>query len=218
MDAVFTHNLSLRRSLMTKLSVLLVFFLLLSVVVMANSIKLATPDDWIDRMMATRGSNPGATVLAGALNPAQPDDWIDRMSAAKSSDIASPGYLWQINQVEVTMNEAGSTKDLDKMLSLFASDATLISGGKTYAGIDQIRAYWTHAGPFLPQNHWAGYTPVYKNHISVRSDRATLQFECLWIDVATRQVQAYSYSNNVLVRVGDKWMIKEMRAGAATET
>jgi hypothetical protein len=203
---------------MTKLSALLIFFLLLSVVVMASPGTRVQPDDWIDRMMVVRGFDPGAIVIAETSIPARAADWIDRMSAARSSDVASPRYLWQINQVEVTLNEAGSTKDIDKLLSLFASDATLISGGRTYAGIDQIKSYWKQAGPFLPQNHWAGYTPAYRNQIHVSNDRATLHFECLWVDVATSRVQAHSYMNNVLVRIGDKWIIKEMRAGAAKET
>jgi hypothetical protein len=37
-----------------------------------------------------------------------------------------------IHKIEIIFHEAGTTKNLDLMLSLFADDATLTSGGKTY--------------------------------------------------------------------------------------
>ena len=41
-----------------------------------------------------------------------------------------------IHKIEIVFHEAGTTKNLDLMLSLFADDATLTSGGKTYKGKD----------------------------------------------------------------------------------
>jgi hypothetical protein len=61
-----------------------------------------------------------------------------------------------LHKIEITFHEAGTTKNLDLMLSLFADDATLTSGGKTYAGKDQIKAYWRAAGTFQPQHHGPG--------------------------------------------------------------
>jgi hypothetical protein len=46
----------------------------------------------------------------------------------------------QIHNIEIVLHEAGTTKNLDLMMSLFADDATITSGGKTYSGKDQIRA------------------------------------------------------------------------------
>jgi hypothetical protein len=57
-----------------------------------------------------------------------------------------------IHKIEIIFHEAGTTKNLDLMLSLFADDATLTSGGKTYRGKDEIRSYWLAAGTFQPQN------------------------------------------------------------------
>jgi hypothetical protein len=57
-----------------------------------------------------------------------------------------------LHKVEIAFHEAGSTKNLDLMLSLFADDAVLTAGGKTYIGKDQIKSYWQAAGPFQPQN------------------------------------------------------------------
>jgi hypothetical protein len=59
-----------------------------------------------------------------------------------------------IHKIEIVFHEAGTTKNLDLMLSLFADDATLTSGGKTHKGKDEIRSYWQAAGPFQPQNQW----------------------------------------------------------------
>lgn len=40
----------------------------------------------------------------------------------------------QLHQVEITFHQAGTTKNLDLMLSLFADDATLTAGEKHIAG------------------------------------------------------------------------------------
>ena len=58
----------------------------------------------------------------------------------------------QIHNIEIVFHQAGTTKNLDLMMSLFADDATITSGGKTHSGKDRIRAYWQSAGPFQPQN------------------------------------------------------------------
>ena len=60
----------------------------------------------------------------------------------------NPEDFMQIHMIEITFHEAGTTKNLDLMLSLFADDATITAGGKTYSGKDQIRRYWQAAGPF----------------------------------------------------------------------
>jgi ketosteroid isomerase-like protein len=57
-----------------------------------------------------------------------------------------------IHKIEIIFHEAGTTKNLDQMLSLFADDATLTSGGKTYQGKEQIKKYWQAAETFQPQN------------------------------------------------------------------
>jgi hypothetical protein len=78
-----------------------------------------------------------------------------------------------IHKIEIIFHEAGTTKNLDLMLSLFADDATLTSGGKTYKGKDEIRSYWQAAGPFQPQNQWVAYTPAFRIKYAVEGDRRT---------------------------------------------
>lgn len=138
-------------------------------------------------------------------------------AAAGAATGPNPADAMALHQIEIDFHKAGTTKDLDLMMSLFADDATISSGGKTYTGREQIRDYWSHAGPFLPQNHWAGYTAAYKIRIGVEGDRGTLYFECLWVDVATGQVKAHTYSNVVAVRASGKWLIKELKGGVATD-
>src|ERR1700751_2292492 len=58
----------------------------------------------------------------------------------------------QLHKVEIAFHEAGTTKNLDLMLSLFADDAVLTAGGKTYTGKDQIRRFWQGAGTLPAAN------------------------------------------------------------------
>src|SRR6516165_6123654 len=64
-----------------------------------------------------------------------------------------------LHKVEIAFHEAGTTKNLDQMLSLFADDAVLIAGGKTYTGKDQIKGFWQAAGTFQPQKPMGGLYP-----------------------------------------------------------
>ena len=84
-----------------------------------------------------------------------------------------------IHKIEIEFHRAGTTKNLDLMLSLFADDATLTSGGKTYTGKDQIRAYWQAAGPFQPQNQWVAYTPAFRIKYDVEGNTGHLSFGVL---------------------------------------
>ena len=122
-----------------------------------------------------------------------------------------------LHKIEITFHEAGTTKNLDLMLSLFADDATLISGGKTYTGKDQVRSYWQAAGTFQPQNQWVAYTPAFRIKYTVEGDAAHLYFECLYVDKVSNKIAAHTNSNDTLVRVNGKWLIKEMKAAAVPE-
>jgi len=118
----------------------------------------------------------------------------------------------QIHKVEITFHEAGTTKNLDLMLSLFADDATITAGGKTYHGKDQIRSFWQAAGTFRPQNQWVAYTPAFRIKYDVEGDNAHLYFECLYVDKAANKIVAHTNSNDTLVRINGRWLIKDMKA------
>jgi len=121
------------------------------------------------------------------------------------------------HNIEIIFHEAATTKNLDLMLSLFADDATLTSGGKTYRGKDEIRSYWLAAGTFQTQNQWVAYTPAFRIKYEVEGDRAHLYFECLYVDKEKKNIAAHTNSDDTLIRVKDKWLIKEMKASSVPE-
>jgi uncharacterized protein (TIGR02246 family) len=122
-----------------------------------------------------------------------------------------------LHKVEIAFHEAGTTKNLDQMLSLFADDAVLTAGGKTYTGKDQIKGFWQAAGTFQPQNQWVAYTPAFRIRYDVEGDRAHLYFECLYVDKAANKIAAHTNSDDTLVRVNGRWLIKEMKAAPVPE-
>jgi SnoaL-like domain len=140
--------------------------------------------------------------------------WIGVNASAAAEN---PTDFMEIHQIEIVFHEAGTTKNLDLMLSLFAPDATISSGGKTYSGADQIREYWRAAGPFQPQNQWVAYTPAFRIKYSVEGDKAHLYFECLYVDKAANKIAVHTNSNDDLVRVDGKWLIKQMTAAIVPE-
>ena len=122
-----------------------------------------------------------------------------------------------LHKVEIAFHEAGTTKNLDLMLSLFADDAVLSAGGRTYIGKDQIRRFWQAAATFQPQNHWVAYTPAFRIRYGVEGNRAHLYFECLYVDKDTNKIAAHTNSDDTLVRINGRWLIKEMKAASVRE-
>jgi len=134
--------------------------------------------------------------------------------AMAASEESNPADFMDLHQVEIVFHTAASTKNIDMMMSLFADDATLSAGGKTWAGKDQVRSYFTSvAGSFQPQNQWVAYTPAHRIKFEVKGDRASLYFECLYVDTKGREIKAHTFSDDNLVRSGNRWLIKEMKAG-----
>lgn len=130
----------------------------------------------------------------------------------------SPADLMALHNVEIVFHQAASTKDLDLMMSLFADGATLAVEGKTYTGKDQVRSYFASvAGSFQPQNRWVACTPAQRIRIDISGNQAHLYFECLYVDVASKQIAAHTFSDDNMVRSGGKWLIKEMKAGPLPE-
>jgi hypothetical protein len=123
----------------------------------------------------------------------------------------------QIHKIEITFHEAGTTKNLDLMLSLFADDATITSGGKTYIGKEQVRSYWQAAGVFQPQNQWVAYTPAFRIKYDVQGDTGHLYFECLYVDKVANKIALHTNSEDTLTRVNGRWLIKDMKAAVMPE-
>jgi uncharacterized protein (TIGR02246 family) len=138
------------------------------------------------------------------------------MIAGASTEENADNFM-QLHKVEITFHEAGTTKNLDLMLSLFADDAVLTAGGKTYTGKDQIKSFWQGAATFQPQNQWVAYTPAFRIRYNVDGDRAHLYFECLYVDKAANKIAAHTNSDDTLMRVNGRWLIKEMKAAPVPE-
>jgi hypothetical protein len=138
--------------------------------------------------------------------------------ASAGSEESNPVDFMELHRVEIVFHTAASTKNLDMMMSLFADDASLTSGGKTYTGKEQVRGYFTTvAGYFQPQNQWVAYTPAQRIRFEVNGERAHLYFECLYVDAKTKEIKAHTSSDDNLVRSDGKWLIKEMKAGTVPE-
>ena len=128
-------------------------------------------------------------------------------SPSVSSDLQKQADLYAINQIEVNWHKAASTKDLDLMMTLWADNATFTTASQTYAGKDQIRAFFAKAAPFQPANNWVSDTPAYKSITTVEGDKGTLYFQCDYIDVATKVVQVTVSADQEVARVNGKWVI-----------
>jgi hypothetical protein len=138
--------------------------------------------------------------------------------AMAATEDQNPVDFMELHQVEIAFHTAASTKNIDLMMSLFADDASLSVGGKTYRGKSEVRSFFaTVAGSFQPQNSWVAYTPAHRIRFDVSGDRAQLYFECLYVDVKTKEIKAHTFSDDNLVRAGGKWLIREMKAGAVPE-
>jgi ketosteroid isomerase-like protein len=129
-------------------------------------------------------------------------------STEGGADIGSAADILQVRNVEIIFHQAGSvlpSRNLDLMMSLYAEDAVLTDtahGNKQYKGKEEVRRYFQDvAAPFRPENHWIGYTPAMRIRSQVDGDRATLYFQCLWMDVDKNAIGAHSFSDMTLTRV-----------------
>ena len=61
------------------------------------------------------------------------------------------------------------------------------------------------------------YTPAFRIKYSVEADNAHLYCECLYVDKAKNNIAAHTNSEDVLIRVKGKWLIKEMKANSVPE-
>ena len=74
------------------------------------------------------------------------------------------------------------------MMSLWAPGAVFNIDQQTLTGKAQIRQWFaTENKAFMPSHHWESDTPTYKIRIDLNGDKATLYFECHYIDPKTSQ-------------------------------
>jgi ketosteroid isomerase-like protein len=129
-------------------------------------------------------------------------------SSASDQATEQKADSYEVSQIERTFHEAISKKDIDKLVALFATNATGTFGpGKTVTGQEQIREVWSKSKAFEPKTHWLSDHPAYKLKVTIDGDRGTLHFECHFIDVETGKVAATTAGNLDVAKIDGRWLI-----------
>jgi hypothetical protein len=116
--------------------------------------------------------------------------------------------LYAIGQIEKSIHESITKKDIDQMMSIFAPNATATFGpGQTVSGKKAIRRVWLRGSAFKAETHWLSDHPAYKLKATVDGDRGTLRFECHFIDLVTRKVAAVTAANLDVARIDNRWLV-----------
>ena len=123
----------------------------------------------------------------------------------------------RLEQIEKRFHEAQTKKDIDLMMSLYATNATMTVGpGVTGSGADEIRRFWLEdSAPFAPENTWISDHPAYKLEVTVNGDRGTLHFECHYVDSETRKVVSATAGDFDVARIDGTWLMTNF-VGATT--
>ena len=116
--------------------------------------------------------------------------------------------LWQIEQIEARFHRATSYHDLNLMMSLWAPGAVFNIDQETLTGKAQIRQWFaTQSKAFKPGDVWESDTPSYKIRINLNGDKATMYFECHYIDAKTSKVVAIAGVTHTLQKINGQWLI-----------
>jgi SnoaL-like domain len=125
--------------------------------------------------------------------------------------------LYQIDQIEVKFHRATSHHDINLMMSLWAPGAVFNIDQETLVGKAQIRHWFlTKNKAFMPSHHWESDTPSYKLRVDLNGDKATMYFECHYIDPKTAMVVATAGVTHTLQKVDGKWLITNSAGSTAT--
>ena len=125
--------------------------------------------------------------------------------------------LYQIDQIEVKFHRATSKHDLGLMMSLWAPGAVFNIDQETLVGKAQIKHWFaTQNGAFMPAHHWESDTPSYKIRIDLHGDKASMYFECHYIDPATGVVVAKAGVTHTLQKINGQWLITNSAGSTAT--
>jgi len=138
-------------------------------------------------------------------------------AAAKDETVQREADLYLIDQVEVKFHRATSTHNLNLMMSLWAPGAVFNIDQQTLTGKAQIRHWFaTENKAFMPSHHWESDTPSYKIRISLNGDKATMYFECHYIDPKTSKVVAVAGVDHRLQKINGNWLIIDSAGAPAT--
>jgi len=116
--------------------------------------------------------------------------------------------LYLIDQIEVKFHRATSRHDINLMMSLWAPGAVFNIDQQTLVGKSQIRHWFlTENKAFQANPRWESDTPSYKIKIDLNGDKATMYFECHYIDTQTSKVITEAGVTHTLQKINGQWLI-----------
>ena len=138
---------------------------------------------------------------------------VSRLDAKTQSE----ADLWEIDQIEVKFHRATSHHDINLMMSLWAPGSVFNIGTATLTGKAQIRHWFlTQNKAFQANPHWESDTPSYKIRISLNGDKATIYFECHYVDTKTGQIVTEAGVTHDLQKINGQWLITNSASSNAT--
>jgi hypothetical protein len=137
--------------------------------------------------------------------------------ASTSDDVTQrDADLYQIDQIEVKFHRATSHHNLKLMMSIWAPGSVFNIDQQTLVGKTQIRHWFaTENGAFMPSHHWESDTPSYKIRINLNGNKASLYFECHYIDPKTGTVVAKAGVTHTLQKINGTWLITNSAGSTA---
>jgi ketosteroid isomerase-like protein len=134
-----------------------------------------------------------------------------------NAKIQQEADLYEIDQIEVKFHRATSKHDINLMMSLWAPGAVFNIDQQTLTGKAEIRHWFlTENKAFMPSHHWESDTPSYKIKTNLNGDKATMYFECHYIDPKTGMVVAAAGVTHTLQKINGQWLIIDSAGSTAT--
>jgi ketosteroid isomerase-like protein len=159
----------------------------------------------------------GGCVLAAAVAALAAGCGGSGNASGANATVEREANLWQIDQIEVKFHRATSYHDLNLMMTLWAPGAVFNIDGATLTGKAQIRQWFaTQSKAFKPVDVWESDTPSYKIRINMNGDKATMYFECHYIDPKTQEVAAWAGVTHTLQKIKGKWLIVDSASSNPT--
>jgi hypothetical protein len=156
---------------------------------------------------------PGIAVGIGGLAAAT----LSPLKAQERGD--GSAQRGKIYKLQAAFHLAKSIQDIDLMMSLWDSNASLTIPGNPnspFVGSDSIKAFLLTTGSFTHQR--LSLVPSFKIQIDIHGDEAFFYEECHDVqdfDLSSRFIAADTYLAGTLRKVEGKWLFWNMFGGSA---
>jgi len=158
-----------------------------------------------------------AGVVAALVVPLTASGGTAARVSTNSTKVQNEADMYEILQVEAKFHRATSHHDLNLMMSLWAPGAVFNIDQKTLTGKAQIRNWFaTENKAFMPGHHWESDTPSYKIKVHLYGDKATMYFECHYVDPKTKMVVSNPGVTHTLQKINGQWLITNSAGSNAT--